>query len=127
MPKQPCKLTRTAVGVSRHSFGAIDRWGRRIGAIIVYTNSEYTPIEMSVGTSYWPHEPGKFFSVMCQQTRAGYAYGAGQNAVDFKTVEERDAHVEKYLKSAKARAAKAWATKGTLDDQVSFSYTPAKA
>lgn len=92
-------------GTEAHGFGVSDRKGREIGAKVSFEVRVYAPAEE--GVKSWVNiAPGTYFVVRYQATRGGTSYGPGFNRAFFGTEKERFAGVEKYLKSAKARAVK---------------------
>jgi hypothetical protein len=96
-------------GTERHSFGCKDEKGREIGAVIqfrVAVLEEAAEAQGQVLRGAWRKEPGTYFCFHVQQVRDGKIYGAAQSWTWCKTEAERIAKVAKYLKSAKARAAK---------------------
>lgn len=91
--------------VKKYDFGVKDRLGRLIGAEITTCETTYRPAAPDANIG-WPKEPGTYFTLIAQATRNGLSYGAGQGDRYFKTLEERNAAIDKYLKEANNRALK---------------------
>jgi len=90
------------------SFDVVDEKGRIVGAFIETSVVTYTLFDGTEGPyrGGWRHAPGVFFGFEPHATRNGKNYGASQSLSVFDTAEARDAAIAKYLKTAKARAAK---------------------
>jgi len=100
------QITKRTETVSKHfDFDAIDPRGRKIGAFVITneTTFEDSPPEHTWG---YTMDPGQYFTLTFHTTRDGAAYGPIQPMQHFKTVEERDQAVAKYLKAAQKRANK---------------------
>lgn len=88
-------------------FGMLDSRGREVGARITVYRVDRVPV---VGTHSLlrPDQLGTgWFVLDIHATRDGQDYGACQPTSYFKTAEARDEAVERYLTSAKKRAATA--------------------
>lgn len=88
-------------------FGILDARGREIGARITVYREDRVPVEGSAALLR-PEQLGTgWFALDIHATRNGQDYGACQPTSYFKTAEARDEAVERYLTSAKKRAAEA--------------------
>ena len=95
-------------GFEQHDFGVTDLKGRKVGATV--SSQVKTFVAVPADSHSWNSTPpGTYFCWMGNATRAGEWFGAGQSWNYCKTEAERFAQVEKYLKSAKARALKIFA------------------
>lgn len=93
------------------TFGIKDGKGREIGARITTGIDEYVeinPEEIEANRGYSTRPVGVYFYFTPHATRHGIVYGASQNGKYFKTAEEREVGIQKYLTNAKKRAAKAF-------------------
>lgn len=88
-----------------HRFGVNDKVGREIGAT-VYTYKE--TYETRTDGKDWGYDvqPGTYFSVRPQVTRAGESYGPTQKKKLFNTQDEVDAEIARYFKYARKAAAR---------------------
>jgi hypothetical protein len=92
----------------KDNFGIYDAKGREIGAIYTIGQCkfvEYDPVLHGYGASR-TIEPGKYFFTNAQATRDGRAYGARQSSKFFKTIEEAQREIARYLAAAKLYALK---------------------
>ena len=100
-------LTSKTAAVRRDvAFGVLDKRGRQIGAVIYTIEETFTATDSARG-AVWCVEPGTWFAWWPQATRDGVKYGALQGRRRFRTAEERDADIERYLADARKRASKA--------------------
>jgi len=100
--------TTTASETVHIDFGAVDSRGRSIGAKITTFGEEFAVIPADAPAyDFWLIEPGPWFTWYPQATRNGVKYGALQPARRFRTAEERDADIERYIAAARKRVAKA--------------------
>lgn len=98
------EVTRTL-----HSFEVKDARGRVIGAAIRAYEVEYvenTEESLLITTQRSTMPAGRHFVMHPWATRDGQDYGAVQGERFYKTAEERDQAVAKYLADARKRAAK---------------------
>ena len=103
-----------SVGVKAESFarafeGFTDPWLRTLGAHIKLDTVVMLAVpdsDVDQLRSYWRIEPGVYFTLQVQATRAGREYGASQPLRFFKTEKERAKAVDRYLNGAVKRAAK---------------------
>lgn len=118
-PVFECSETRRNREDACHDYGLVDYWGRAVGCRITTWESSYEVIER-IGR--WEFELFKtreraeglkaqyeargLFGLYAHQTRGGSDYGALNNTRYFKTREERDAAISKYLKQARKTAEK---------------------
>lgn len=107
------KDTNFANNTTEHvPFGLRDARGREIGAKITRYSCEVVHEEPQLlwstredGTP--SREAGAWLCWYPQATRDGSSFGALQNRRYFRTEEEREADIQRYLADAKKRAAKA--------------------
>ena len=95
----------------KDNFGIYDIKGREIGAIYTIGQCEfveYDPVLHGHRASR-TIEPGKYFFTNGQATRDGRAYGACQSSKFFKTIEEAQQEIARYLNAAKLYAVKKYA------------------
>ena len=84
-------------------FGIFDPRGREIGAQIRTFDATFEPIPE--GDAWYYHmEPGHYYALKVWATRDGKPFGAMQSTRFFKTIEERQGAIDKYLKYAQKRA-----------------------
>jgi len=95
---------QTDVEVALADFGYVDHKGRKIGAKI----STYERTMVAAGAEYdgcfFTLAPGHYYVLRSQATRNGVEYGATQRSHHFKTPEERERALGKYLRSAELLA-----------------------
>ena len=95
-------------------YGFKDPWGREMGAVITTYDCEFSA---APSTTYYglsldeaerraAKDNEKPFLVWCKQTRDGQGYGASSSGQFYATIEERDAHIARYLKRAVKTAEK---------------------
>lgn len=96
------KATVTREG---RDFGAVDKFGRRIGATIRTSVVTFTPVPEGQNYGY-RMIPGTYFSFRPSATRNEAEYGASQSTQYFDTEAKREAAIAKYLTGAQKRAQK---------------------
>ena len=86
-------------------FGIFDKKWRKIGYELHLHEVDLVEIKGENYTGgFWSNKlPGHYFVFYPQATRDGEKYGACQQDRFFKTKEERDSAVQKYIESAKKR------------------------
>ena len=87
------------------SLGYNDPRGRAMGARIFTGEVNFVPAPEDA-RSWYNIEPGHYFAFEPHATRDGITYGPIQKLQYFKTEQERFVAIEKYLNSARKRAAK---------------------
>lgn len=97
--------TATNMVAARTDFGAMDRFGRKIGTIVTTFEIDFTEAAPEA-ISYYTMAPGHYYGLNVWATRNGLEYGAVQHDRYFNTEAERTAAIEKYLKEAAKRATK---------------------
>jgi len=93
------------------NFGIYDLKGREIGAIYTISHCEFVEYDPVAHKNYGSRAilPGKYFFTNAQAARDGYAYGACQPSKFFKTIEEAQREIARYLGVAKLYAFKKYA------------------
>lgn len=97
--------TYTEPVVTNRDFGVQDRFGRKIGAAAVTYETTYVELEDQTNGGY-TQPAGHYFTFRPCATRNGIGYGASQGRHNFKTIEERQAAIDKYFAGAQKRAIK---------------------
>jgi hypothetical protein len=83
-------------------FGLVDQKGRKIGMEIYTWEQDFVEVPQD-STSWYRIPVGHYFIVRGSATRDGQVFGAYQYPIEFKTIEERDAYIEKRIASTKKR------------------------
>lgn len=96
---------KSTVDREGRDFGALDKFGRRIGAIIRRSTVTFTAVPEGQNYGY-RMAPGKYFAFRPSATRNEAEYGAGQPTQYFDTEAKREAAIAKYLAGAQKRASK---------------------
>jgi len=97
--------TEKNVAIVHNNFGVLDERGRMIGAKI--RTSEITRTkkrQTRCGFVCLESQLGFHYDFTPQATRDGKPFGASQSGYIFRTIEERDVAIKKYLESARKRA-----------------------
>lgn len=98
-----CTRTVLITETTHVDFETLDKRGRRVGVNIRREFVSFDPTDARCG---WDREPGEYWSFKPWATRNGQCYGPVQSDYAFRTREEREAAIEKYLVGARKRAAK---------------------
>lgn len=100
--------------VEHYYFHATDRFNRRVGANINTYEVDFiaTPDDAICGYGF---EPGIYFGLHVWATRNSENYGAVQRDRYFKTAQERQAAIDKYLDGARKRAVKLALREGAVN------------
>jgi len=99
------EASRTEYTQEHHDFGNVDRFGRKIGAWIITYEIDFVQAPPESYSGY-TIEAGHYFALRVSATRNGESYGASQPSGHFKTINERQIAINKYLASAQKRATK---------------------
>lgn len=92
-------------------FGLRDKRGRVLGAFVSTGVCEFVDRDDDENYGRWAHvPPGLYFFFRPSAARSKRSFGAYQSQRFFRTFEEREAAIVKYLESAKKRAQKLAAT-----------------
>jgi hypothetical protein len=73
----------------------VDRFGRKIGVLIKRITSTFTP---TTNSYYSTMAPGVYYAFQPHSTRDEATYGASQQYRYFKSLEEREKAIVKYIK-----------------------------
>ena len=102
------QITEYETGRLVESFGVSDNKGREFGCRV--TLLEGTNEHKTTECAWIKPDPlvpeGRVYGYRPHAMRGGSGYGAGQRAMWFATLDERDQAVVKYVKSARQRALK---------------------
>lgn len=99
--------TEKNVAIVYNNFDVLDERGRMIGAKIRTSEITRTKKRMvQFGCMCLESQLGFHYEFIPQATRDGTPFGASQLGDIFRTIEERDAAIKKYLESARKRAVK---------------------
>jgi tRNA isopentenyl-2-thiomethyl-A-37 hydroxylase MiaE len=85
------------------NFGCLDRFNRSIGAQIITSEVDFVEVAEEAYLS-WSHELGHYYQLNMWATRKDVPYGAIQPNKYFRTPEERQRAIDKYLVYAAKRA-----------------------
>jgi hypothetical protein len=97
--------TEKNVAIVHNNFGVLDERGRMIGAKIRTSEITRTKKRMvEFGCMCLESQLGFHYEFIPQATRDGKPFGASQLGDIFRTIEERNVAIKKYLESARKRA-----------------------